>query len=368
MNINELDTPALLIDRSVLMGNIRRMQEYADSSHVLLRPHTKTHKMPYIAALAVENGASGIAVAKTGEAEAMAKHGLRDIFIANQIVGVPKLRRVAALSRITDISFGIDSVFQVRQAEQVFAECGATAEVLIEVEVGEVRCGIDSLSACDELISAIKGCPHMHLKGFFGHDGNSYNVRDLDECRRISHAAQEKLVAFAGHARSLGLDVSVVSYGSTPPLVNRLGIVEGITEIRPGTYALMDASQGHACGTLDYCAATVLATVISKPTDERVILDVGAKGITMQERTAGICNSTGKGLIKGYPGVRIERIFDEHAIINDRRFNSSVELGQKVQIIPVHICPVCNLYDTAVLVDGGEVIREIDIAARGKLK
>ena len=140
------------------------------------------------------------------------------------------------------------------------------------------------------------------------------------------------------------------------------------TELRPGTYALMDASQGHAIGTLDRCAATVLATVISKPTDTRTILDVGAKGLTMQSRTEGICAVPGKGTLYDCPEVHIEKVFDEHAIILDRAFHDRVQIGQKVRVIPVHICPVCNLYDQAYLISGNDVVQMLPIAGRGKLQ
>ena len=145
-------------------------------------------------------------------------------------------------------------------------------------------------------------------------------------------------------------------------------LLDSLAQLRPGTYALMDASQGHAIGTLDRCAATVLATVISKPTDTRTILDVGAKGLTMQSRTEGICAVPGKGTLYDCPEVHIEKVFDEHAIILDRAFHDRVQIGQKVRVIPVHICPVCNLYDQAYLISGDDVVQTLPIAGRGKLQ
>lgn len=368
MKICQLDTPSLLIDREIMNSNLSAMQSYANMQHVALRPHTKTHKMPYIAKRAVELGACGIAVAKTGEAEVMAGSGLRDIFIANEVVGPSKLSRIAALAERISISFGVDSAYHVEEAEKAFSAAGLTAEVLIEVEVGEVRCGIDSMDELFPLLDVLKKCPHVHLKGFFGHDGNTYSAESMEKCREISRAAQEKLVAFSDAAKAYGMTNTVVSYGSTPPLVNHFDIIPGITEIRPGTYALMDGSQGNAIGTLEHCAATVLASVISRPAPDRVILDVGAKGLTQQERTAGICNSGGKGRILGYTGVTIGRIFDEHVIIHDQAFRDKVHVGQKLRIIPVHICPVCNLYDTAALISGDEVVDTLTVAGRGKLQ
>lgn len=368
MKVKELDTPTLLIDKDILTDNLKRMASYAEREQVKLRPHTKTHKMPAIAHMQTEMGAVGIAVAKTGEAEVMAAAGIRDIFIANEVVGKIKLERIAALAEKCTISFGIDSVYNICEAEAVFREKNQTARVLIEVEVGEKRCGVDSDEACQTLLAELKKCEYVKLLGFFGHDGNSYNVEDLKACEKVSEGAQKRLIHFAELAEREGFDIEVVSYGSTPPLVHQVKIEKGITEIRPGTYALMDVSQGRAQGTLAMCAATVLASVLSKPTPERVILDVGAKGLTMQERTQGICCSHGKGVIKGFQDVNIQRVFDEHAIIENKGFHDAVSLGDKVEIIPVHVCPVCNLYDKAFLVSKGEVLDTLEIAGRGKLQ
>lgn len=368
MKVTDLDTPALLIDKEILLSNMQKMQRYADRSHVSLRPHAKTHKSSYLASLQIAFGAKGIAVAKIGEAEVMAESGLRDILIANEIVGEIKLKRIAQLAGKAHVMFGADSVFQIEQAERVFSEAGQTAEILIEVEVGEQRSGVDKEEELNPLLETLKRCAHVRLRGVFGHDGNTYNTESLESCARISLAAQAKLVRFSNLIRSCGFPTDIVSYGSTPPLVYEVPIVEGITEIRPGTYALMDVSQGNAQGTLSMCAASVLASIISKTKPDRVVLDVGAKGLTMQERTVGICNSHGKGVILGCTGTTIGRMFDEHAIINSGDFYDSVSLGQKVRVIPVHICPVCNLYEKAYLISGEEVVREICMDTRGKLQ
>ncbi|MCI8466365.1 MAG: D-TA family PLP-dependent enzyme [Lachnospiraceae bacterium] len=367
MTVQELDTPALLIDQDIMSDNLRFVQEFANRHGVALRPHTKTHKMPEIAKLQVAGGACGIAVAKVGEAEEMAKNGLTDIFIANEIVGRSKWERIRLLAEKISVSFGIDTPCQVTGIEEVFAFSDCPAEVLIEIEVGENRSGIIEESSFFELLDTIKDCPHVHLKGLFSHDGNTYASGDIAECRSISIAAQERTLHFAALARAKGFPCEVISYGATPTIMNDVPILEGITELRLGTYIFMDASQGHAIGTLERCAATVLATVISRPTSERVILDVGAKGLTMQTRTEGICAVPGRGTLLDDPEIHIEKMFDEHAIINDRRFREQISVGDKVRIIPVHICPVCNLYDTAWLISGQQVIKKLPISCRGKL-
>ena len=368
MKYLELDTPSLLIDKNILLDNFAFMQSYADRNHVRLRPHTKTHKSPDIAKIQEQYGACGIAVAKTAEAEIMAKAGLDDIFIANQVVGDQKLTRIRELARTKSISFGIDSPCHVEAAERIFAGEEKPAQVLIEIEVGENRSGIIEEKDFLTLLDTLKQCPHVHMKGLFSHDGNCYSAASVEACREIAIGAQKRTLHFAKLAADYGMPCEVVSYGATPTFMNQVPILEGITELRPGTYALMDASQGNAIGTLKRCAASVLATVISKPTDERVILDVGAKGLTMQSRTEGICATPGKGTLPDYPGVFIDSMFDEHAIILNRDFHDQVNIGDKVRIIPVHICPVCNLYEKAFLIEGDEVVGDVEIACRGALQ
>lgn len=368
MRIYELDTPSLLVDYDILMSNLDFMQTYANRNHVALRPHTKTHKSPAIAKMQLEKGACGIAVAKTGEAEIMVNAGMTDIFIANEIVGDQKLLRIKKLAETISISFGVDSPCHIEAAERIFADAAKPAEVLIEIEVGENRSGIIEEADFYELLDTLKRCPHVHLKGLFSHDGNCYSAETVEACTEISIGAQKRTLHFAKLARDYGFDCEVISYGATPTFMNQVPILEGITELRPGTYALMDASQGNAIGTLERCAASVLATVISRPTSERVILDVGAKGMTMQSRTAGICATPGKGTLPDYPGVFIHSMYDEHAIIYNAEFRNQIRVGDKVRIIPVHICPVCNLYDKMYLFRGDEVVDVLEIACRGALQ
>ena len=368
MKISELDTPSLLADRGIMLDNLSYMLSYAKENGCTLRPHTKTHKTPRIAKLCEELGAVGIAVAKTEEAEVMAENGLSDIFIANEIAGAAKLERIKKLAQKINISFGADCVEHLKLAEQVFSDSPVPAQIMIEIEVGEVRSGVIKDEDFLKLLEFFKSAEHVVLRGLFSHDGNCYRAKDMEELVSISKGAQERTLHFAAVARANGFECPVISYGATPTFMNRVPILEGITELRPGTFIFMDAAQGKAVGNMGRCAATVLATVMSKPTSQRVILDVGAKGLTMQKRSEGICAVEGLGIVKGFENVYIQRMFDEHAIIENEEFNKSVSIGQKVRIIPVHICPVCNLYDTLYLTDGEDVVEELPILCRGKLK
>ena len=369
MNYKELDTPALIIDREIMISNLKFMQDYADSYNVALRPHTKTHKMPELAKLQEKLGAKGIAVAKVGEAEVMAAAGLRDIFIANEIVGTQKLQRVRKLAEEgVNISFGLDSIAQAEMVEAVFEGARHKAQVVIEIEVGENRSGMIEESDYLELLAYLKSCKNIRLKGLFSHDGSSYGASGVDECREIHMAAQRRTLRFVELARDEGMEMETVSIGSSPSMMQRFPILEGITEIRPGTYIFMDAGQANAYGSLERTAATILTTVISRPTSERVITDVGAKGLTAQTASDGFCATKGLGLIKDWPGVTVFTVYDEHAIIYHREFRDAVRVGDKIEIIPNHICPVVNLHENAYIVSGGEVVQVIPVECRGKLQ
>ena len=361
-----IDTPALLIDREIMLDNLRNMQEKADRWGVALRPHTKTHKMPELAELQLQLGARGITVAKVGEAEVMAAHGMTDIFIANEIVGRVKWQRLAQLSKRVRVIFGADSPEAIRGIEAVFAEEDAQALIRIEIETGENRSGVVDEAGFDAVLEAIAAAPHVTLEGVFSHEGHSYSAPTVASCLELTKQAIDLTVYYADRARAAGFALETVSIGSTPSLMHSETLPEGVTELRPGTYILMDVGQGNCIGTYDRCAATVLTTIISKPTEERLIGDAGAKALTAQSRGAGLCRTEGKGVVKG-SGITVTNVYDEHTILYSRELHEQLSVGDKIEIIPNHICPVCNLYDRAYLVSGGEVVKELEIAARGKL-
>lgn len=360
-----IDTPALIVDHDIMMENLKYMQKKADEYGVKLRPHTKTHRMPSLAKLQVELGACGITVAKVGEAEVMAENGLDNIFIANEIVGVAKLKRIRDMSRKIALTIGVDNEYQIDQLEEVFRDEEKGIEVLIEIEVGENRCGVITDEQLIELVSYIKNKSKVLLKGVFSHEGHSYKAKDREDCVKLARESHERTLRAANIIRSLGMKIDTVSVGSTPSLMNG-GVIEGITEIRPGTYIFMDVGQGGAIHDYSKCAATVLTTVISKPTEDRVVLDSGAKSLTSQNRVGGICGTEGFGLVKNSDNIRLNGVYDEHGLIYNKEFRNQTNIGDKIEIIPNHICPTCNLYEKAYLVSKGEILEEISILCRGK--
>lgn len=360
-----LETPSLLIDNDIALANIAMMQKKADSLGLKLRPHIKTHRMPYFAKLQMEAGACGIACAKIGEAEVMADNGIGDIFIANEVIGEDKYERLKALHRRIHVRIGIDNEVQLAQMEKVFATEARPLEVLIEYEVGEVRTGVTSDEQLTRLVNAIQSSKRVVLKGIFSHEGHTYKADSVADCCAKAQAAYAKTVRAAELIRSLGADIDTVSIGATPSVMNGSSF-EGITELRLGTYIFFDVGQSNAIHDFSHCAATVLASVISKPEGNRVVLDTGAKALVSQNRPTGICATAGFGAIKGAEDITIENLFDEHGVLNSEKFKNLVSVGDKIEVIPSHVCPTVNLYDTAYLVSNGKVIRTLPIACRGK--
>jgi D-serine deaminase-like pyridoxal phosphate-dependent protein len=360
-----IDTPALLIDNDIMKSNIRFMQEKANQYSVNLRPHIKTHRMPELARMQMDEGAYGITVAKVGEAEVMAENGLVNIFVANEIVGLSKLERVKTLHRNISIRIGVDNHYQIDQLEEVFKNEEMGIEVLIEVEVGENRSGVITDEQLINLAKYIKTKEKVILKGVFSHEGHSYKAKNIEACIEACIESQKRTVRAGTMIKELGISIDTISIGATPSMMHA-GIIEGVTEIRPGTYIFMDVGQGSAIHDFNKCAATVLTTIISKPTDERVVLDAGAKSLTSQNRSEGICSTHGYGLVKNSNNIRLSGVFDEHGLIYNKEFRDSIEIGDKLEIIPNHVCPTCNLYEKAYLVSQGTILKEISILCRGK--
>ena len=368
---SDIDTPALLIDRTVLRSNIARMQSIADGFGVALRPHIKTHKSPEIARMQVSAGANGITVAKLGEAEVMADAGLEDILIANQIVGVHKMPRLAELARRVRLGLLIDSRKGVEILESAFAAAAVGIDVLIEVDTGKQRCGLQAIEDLADVAAAITDAEHLRLRGIETHEGHV--AAGAESSRMIESRALDagrRIVQLAGELRARGYQVDEISVGSTPgaPYTAR---IDGITEMRPGTYIFNDVNQmciGQA--TPDTCALSVLATVISRPTADRAVLDAGSKALFSEpaRNNFALQGYDGYGFIREAPAAQISSLSEEHAVVLVPDGVAFPAIGEQVRIIPNHVCPCVNLHDELLLLDGAAVAEMLPIAARGKIK
>ena len=363
--ISNIDTPAILLHKGILLQNLRIMQRLADSRKINLRVHIKTHKIPEVAELQLKMGAVGIAVAKLGEAEVMAKAGIKDIQIANIIVGENKIRRLMALNRICKISVAVDSAENAAQLSHFFLKEKTPLKVLLKINSGLNRCGLDTFDEVLGLVRKISALPNLKIAGLMTHAGHAYGAKNENRIKEIGRSEGKLLVDYARKLHKNGLELKVISVGSTPT-APYCSAIDGVTELRVGNYIFNDRIQ-VALGTvpLRRCALNVLATVICVPSPGRVIIDAGSKALALDS------GAHGNKLLEGYGYIietkdLITRLSEEHGIIDNPK--GIYRIGQKLRIMPNHACTVMNLFDEAYLVDGDLVVERYKIAARGKMK
>ena len=351
MDIDDIDTPAVLIDLDLVGANLRRAQTYADAHGLRLRPHVKTHKLPRFALWQMALGAIGITAQKLGEAEAMADGGVGDILVPYNILGAAKLARLHALHARVVLAVTADSAVTVAGYAARFTDPGHPLRVLVECDTGAGRCGVQSAAGALALARAIMGAPGLRFGGLMTYPPAGGGA----ETQRWLEGA---LAAF----QAAGIAVPTVSTGGTPDLW-RAADIRASTEYRPGTYIYSDRMQvalGH--GTLADCALTVLATVVSRPTDTRAILDAGSKALA-----ADLCRAPGHGHLIGYPDAVITTLSEEHGSVDLSACTARPGIGARVRIIPNHACVVTNLFDQVHLMRGTQVEALAPITSRGKL-
>ena len=364
-----METPHLFIDGTRMNRNIEKMAGIARERGVKLRPHVKTHKIPAIAGRQLESGAAGITVAKVSEAEVMAEGGIRDIFIAYPLVTDSKIRRAIRLSRGgVRVVVGVDSMEGGRRLSRVAALEDRELEVRLEVDTGLRRTGVP-LDGAVELAAGIVSLENLRLSGIYTYRGAVLEdgVPTLD-LKRAGLEEGELMASLAERMRDRGLEVEDVSLGSTPT-AEYAGEVEGVTEIRPGTYVFYDRMQAKlgAC-SLEECAATVVATVVSRPHEDLAIIDGGSKTFaTDVPPGTRPLNLEGFGHVVDYPDAVLERLTEEHGMLRVKRAHD-LEVGDTLRIIPNHVCSTVNLHNEVFFTDGTGGVERVEVAARGKLE
>lgn len=369
----EIDTPAVIVDLDVMERNIRRMAELAAGRGIALRPHIKTHKSVWIAKKQLEAGAVGITVAKLGEAEVMVEAGITDILLAYPIIGDHKVARLYELLRKADLILSTDSVEAVEVMADVAAAAGRRARLYVDIDTGLHRLGVPAGKVAAELVARVAEVPNTEVIGVMSHAGHTGAGRTPEEVERLAREAAESLVETAERARALGVPVRVVSPGSTVAAKYEVQ-VPGVTEIRPGTYVMNDANTLRRWVVKEEdCALKVLATVVSRPGPDRVVIDAGSKTLACDPAVGGAAGARGGlpggfGLICEWPGLQVDRLSEEHGVIelNKAGIEADLQVGQRLTIIPNHVCPVVNLTDTLYGVRGGRLEREISVSARGR--
>jgi D-serine deaminase-like pyridoxal phosphate-dependent protein len=364
VTVDSLRTPAILIDRAKALHNIQSMQAAATAGGLRLRPHTKTHKSPDIARWQIDRGAIGICCAKLGEAEVFADAGFTDIRLPYPI-NPSNADRVLALLDRTRLSFIVDHPAVAQQWSDVMTRAGRSVEILVKVDVGFHRCGIDpDTRETLNIITSIAGLKGLTFKGLLSHAGQTYHAHSEDELRTMALAEARCMGDLSERCKKAGLPVDEISAGATPPARFSIAHKE-FTEYRPGNYVYFDRTQvALGAAAVDDCALTVLATVVSKPAKDRVILDSGSKTLT-NDGARGFTPAPGFGQVVGHDNLTIERLSEEHATVKVTG-TTALEPGDRVRIIPNHSCVVSNLVDQAWLVDG-DAVQPLPIAARGRI-
>lgn len=387
--IDDIPTPSVLVDRARLERNLDTMQERAAAQGVALRPHTKTHKSVSLARLQRDRGATGLTVAKPGEAEVFVEAGFDDVRLAYTVVGRDKLERLAALSERARISFCVDSVEGARAAATVFAELEGSADVLVEVDTGYGRCGVrwDDPAALS-FLRLVAEEPGLNLVGILTHAGNAYNgplmegESAADALRRVMMEERDRMLQLAARAHDAGLPgVSPgrfeISVGSTPSMRHFENAERGgfrITEIRPGNYVFNDATQvALGAAEWDECALTVQATVVSRHRNpdgsERVFLDSGKKVFTSDRTPVTGTHGTllwNPRVMEPLPHARLHGLSEEHGWVSVPG-GSTLAVGDRVRVVPAHACVVVNTQDQVFVVDGEKVTGAWGVDARGRV-
>jgi D-serine deaminase-like pyridoxal phosphate-dependent protein len=340
-----LDTPQLMVDLDRLDRNIQRMARLAADAGVALRPHAKTHKLLPVAARQLAAGCQGLTVAKLGEAELFAAHGMRDLFIAYPLWGPHKWERLCRLAAFADVRVGADSYEVFEGISAAASAHGLSIPVRIEVDTGFGRCGVQTPEEARALARRVATLRSVRLVGLMSFAGHLYG-EPPPRRREAALADSARLVEVAETLRADGFDIREVSVGSTPSAAHA-GSMAGVTELRPGTYVFSDRDQvALGWGTLDDCALTVLATVVSRPTPTRAIIDAGTK--TLSSDTASAVG--GWGDLRGHPEWRLASLSEEHGVLEVPAGSSGPSIGTPVEIIPNHACGALNLHDRVAVV------------------
>jgi D-serine deaminase-like pyridoxal phosphate-dependent protein len=359
IDIQDLDTPALIVDLDIMERNLRRVADYCASHHLRLRPHTKTHKSIQIGKQQLALGAAGLTVAKVGEAEVMLGAAPRDLLVAYPVFGEPKLRRLAAVAGMTNVTIALDSLEIARPLSQIAEAAKVRFGFLVEVDVGLARVGVTPSQALD-LVRTVSALPGLDWRGLAFYPGH-IKEQNAEKLAELSRAIE----TLAGQFRAAGLDPEIVSGGSTPALFHSHEIV-GLNEIRPGTYVFNDMNTvaSGACA-LEDCAASVLVTVVSHVAADRMIVDGGSKTFSSDRLSSG---GPGHGRVLEAPGAVFHKMNEEHGFIDLSRAERSFAVGEKIRIIPNHICVAVNLHEHVYGVRNGKVEDCWNVEARGKLQ
>jgi D-serine deaminase-like pyridoxal phosphate-dependent protein len=351
-------TPSLLVDADAVRENVTRMQRYCNENNLALRPHTKTHKSVWMAKMQRDCGAVGLTVAKMGEAAVMA-NVCSEILIAYPTIGQARLNAVANLSKSANLIIGIDSKAAAEMIAQAVSKAGTQVGILVDIDVGFHRTGMDSLQETLDLAEFVDRTPGLELQGLMCFPGHLLPSSDATAWEKYAESMGVIVESF----RNKGLCADIVSGGSTPTACLSAKN-PWLTEIRPGTYIYNDVNEIRlGVATLEQCAARVLATVVSRANDHKFVLDCGSK--TLSSDRCGPAPESGFGYVVEYPTAKVTRLSEEHGEV-ELVSGVAPAIGSRVTIVPNHICVCVNLQDKYWLFDNQEWT-QMPVDARGLL-
>jgi D-serine deaminase-like pyridoxal phosphate-dependent protein len=364
MHVSEIETPALVVDLDIMDRNLQRVADYAGQHGLSLRPHTKTHKSIILAKRQLALGAAGLTVAKVSEAEVMVNAAPADLLVAFPIVGHGKLARLMEVARRTRVTVALDSIEAARELSAAAHEAKVEVGVLVEVDAGLGRVGVAPGEPLLALARAVRELPNIAFRGLTFYPGH---IKDLDEPGRRALAQLADLVGcIRSDFERAGIGLPIVSGGSTPTLFHSHEIT-GLTEIRPGTYVFNDINTVSSGGcAIEDCAASILATVVSVARPGHMIIDGGSKTFSSDRPVNGTRVSFGH--VVEAPGAHFHKMNEEHGFVDLTAAERRFAIGDRVHVIPNHICVAVNLHERVHGVRGDRVEEIWTVDARGKLQ
>jgi len=361
MPLEAVDTPALLIELDAFERNLARPAAAIADPRLRLRPHAKTHKCPVIALCQMAHGAAGVCVQKVSEAEAMVYGGVPDILVSNEIVGPAKLARLAALARQARVAVCADDPANVTALNEAALAAGVRLPVLVEVNVGADRCGVEPGEPAVALARQIAGLPGLRFGGLQAYHGSAQHIREFETRREAIGSAVEKVQRTLDSLRRASLPCDVVTGAGTGTY--RFEAASGVyTELQVGSYVFMDADyardlaeDGGPYRDFEH-SLFVYTTVMSRPTKDRAVVDAGLKALSVD---------SGMPVVTGMADVEYARASDEHGTLTLHDPTRALPVGDKIRLIPGHCDPTVNLHDWYVCIRNGRVEAVWPIAARG---
>lgn len=359
--LDEIDTPALVVDMDALEANIARMAQALEGAAVRLRPHAKSHKCAQIARAQIAAGAVGVCSQKVSEAEALVAGVVADVLVTNEIVGTRKIGCLARLAREARVGVLADDAANVADLDAAARAERVRLDVLIEIDVGAHRCGIDPGAPALALARRIAQCKNLRFAGLHAYQGAAQHLRSASERRGASAAAVEKAQLTKTLIENAGIACKTVTGGGTGTfLVETASRV--FNEIQPGSYVFMDADYNRNAWEEGWPrfeqSLFVLASVMSAPAADRAVVDAGLKASSVD---------SGMPLIHERPGVQYLKASDEHGVLRIAPGARAPRLGERLLLVPGHCDPTVNLYDWLVCVRKGRVEALWPVTARGAL-